>query len=220
MSRFSINLSDDVYKYLHSVSLREDAILQQLREETSSHRWGKMQVSPEQGQFMGLLLKIIGAKHVIELGVFTGYSSLSMALALPEDATIIACDINEEYTNIAKRYWKEAGVQDKIDLRLAPGLETLAELLDAGEEGKFDFAFIDAVKEEYKDYYELLLKLIRPGGVMAFDNVLWGGSVADPEKKSDETNAIREFNSFIHQDELVDISMLPIGDGLTLARKR
>jgi predicted O-methyltransferase YrrM len=220
MSRFSINLSEEVLKYLHSVSLREDAILQQLREETSSHRWGAMQISPEQGQFMGLLLKIIGTKHVIELGVFTGYSSLSMALALPDDGRIIACDVNEEYTNIAKRYWQEAGVEDKIELRLAPGLETLAALLKAGEEENFGFAFIDAVKEEYKDYYELLLKLMRPGGIMAFDNVLWGGSVANPKKQSDETNAIREFNSFIHQDERVDLSMLPIGDGLTLARKR
>ena len=220
MSRFSINLSEEVYKYLHSVSLREDAILQQLREETSSHRWGAMQVSPEQGQFMGLILKMIDAKNVIELGVFTGYSSLSMAQALPDDGRIIACDVNEEYTNVARRYWQKAGVQDKSDLRLAPGLETLAALLSAGEQGTFDFAFIDAVKEEYKEYYELLLDLVRPGGIMAFDNVLWGGSVANPEKQSDETNAIREFNSFIHQDERVDISMLPIGDGLTLARKR
>jgi predicted O-methyltransferase YrrM len=220
MSRFSINLSDEVNTYLHSVSLREDPILQQLREETSKHKWGMMQISPEQGQFMALLLKILGAKRVIELGVFSGYSSLVMAMALPADGQIIACDVNEEYTNIAKRYWEQAGVKEKIDLRLAPGLETLEALLSAGEAGTFDFAFVDAVKEEYEDYYKILFELIRAGGVIGFDNVLWNGSVANPEKQSDETNAIRAFNKYMHKDQRVDISMVPIGDGLTLARKR
>ncbi|MFT5349836.1 MAG: putative O-methyltransferase YrrM [Planctomycetota bacterium] len=220
MSRYSINLTDEVYTYLQSVSLREDTILQQLREETALHKWARMQISPEQGQFMAMLLKILGAKRVIELGVFTGYSSLCMAQALPADGKIIACDINEEYTNIAKRYWEQAGVSNKIELRLAPALETLKNLLKSDEAGKFDFVFIDAVKEEYKEYYEIVLELIRPGGLIGIDNVLWSGSVADPEKQDAETIALRVFNQYLHQDERVDISMLSIGDGLTLARKR
>ena len=220
MSRNSINLTDEVYSYLHSVSLREEHVQQQLRKETASHKWGMMQVSPEQGQFMALLIKMLGAKRVIELGVFTGYSSLCMALALPDDGQIIACDVNEDYTRIAEGYWRQAEVSHKIDLRLAPALETLETLVSTGESGKFDFVFIDAVKEEYKDYYALVLDLLRPGGVMGVDNVLWGGSVANPDKQDEETNAIREFNSYVHKDGRVDISMLPIGDGLTLVRKR
>ncbi len=220
MSRNSINLTDEVYSYLHSVSLREEPVQQQLRKETASHKWGMMQVSPEQGQFMALLIKMLGAKRVIELGVFTGYSSLCMALALPDDGQIIACDVNEDYTRIAEGYWRQAEVSHKIDLRLAPALETLETLVSTGESGKFDFVFIDAVKEEYKDYYALVLDLLRPGGVMGVDNVLWGGSVANPDKQDEETNAIREFNSYVHKDGRVDISMLPIGDGLTLVRKR
>jgi len=220
MSRNSINLTDEVYDYLKSVSLREDPILQQLRNETASHEWATMQISPEQGQFMALLIKMLGARRVIELGVFTGYSSLCMALALPADGQLIACDINEDYTNIAKRYWQQANVSDKIDLRLAPGLETLEALLGDGEAGKFDFIFIDAVKEEYKEYYEHGLELIRPGGLIGIDNVLWGGSVADPANQDSDTVAIREFNEHLHRDQRVDISMLPVGDGLTLARKR
>ena len=220
MSRNSINLTDEVYDYLKSVSLREDPTLQQLRNETASHEWATMQISPEQGQFMALLIKMLGARRVIELGVFTGYSSLCMALALPADGQLIACDINEDYTNIAKRYWQQANVSDKIDLRLAPGLETLEALLSDGEAGKFDFIFIDAVKEEYKEYYEHGLELIRPGGLIGIDNVLWGGSVADPANQDSDTVAIREFNEHLHRDQRVDISMLPVGDGLTLARKR
>jgi predicted O-methyltransferase YrrM len=220
VSRNSINLTEEVYDYLLSVSLRESAILQQLREETASHKMASMQISPEQGQFMALLVKMLGAKRIIELGVFTGYSSLCMALALPADGKIIACDVSEEYTSIAKRYWQQAGVSDKIDLRLAPGLETLAALLADDEAETFDFVFIDAIKEEYKDYYEQALKLIHPGGVIGIDNVLWGGSVANPEKHDEETVAIREFNEHVHNDERVDLSMIPIGDGLTLARKR
>ncbi len=220
MSRNSINLTDEVYDYLKSVSLRDDPTLQQLREETATHKWAMMQISPEQGQFMALLIKILGAKRVIELGVFTGYSSLCMAMALPADGQLIACDINEDYTNIAKRYWQQANVSDKIDLRLAPGLETLEALLSDGEAGKFDFIFIDAVKEEYKEYYEHGLELIRPGGLIGIDNVLWGGSVADTANQDTDTVAIREFNEHLHRDQRVDISMLPVGDGLTLARKR
>ncbi len=203
-----------------SASLRESPVLQQLREETASHTRAAMQISPEQGQFMALLLKMLGARRVIELGVFTGYSSLCMALALPADGKIIACDVNEEYTDIARRYWHQAGVANKIELRLAPALETLAALRLDAEAGTFDFVFIDAVKEEYRDYYEHALALIRPGGLIAIDNVLWGGSVAAPEKQDTETSAIREFNCHVHNDERVDMSMLAIGDGLTLARKR
>lgn len=220
MSRNSINLTDEVYDYLKSVSLRDDPTLQQLREETATHKLATMQISPEQGQFMALLIKMLGAKRVIELGVFTGYSSLCMAMALPADGQLIACDINEDYTNIAKRYWQQANVSDKIDLRLAPGLETLEALLSDGEAGKFDFIFIDAVKEEYKEYYEHGLELIRPGGLIGIDNVLWGGSVVDPANQDSDTVAIREFNEHLHRDQRVDISMLPVGDGLTLARKR
>ena len=220
MSRNSINLTDEVYDYLKSVSLREHPTLQQLREETATHKSAMMQISPEQGQFMALLIKMLGAKRVIELGVFTGYSSLCMAMALPADGQLIACDINEDYTNIAKRYWQQANVSDKIDLRLAPGLETLEALLSDGEAGKFDFIFIDAVKEEYKEYYEHGLELIRPGGLIGIDNVLWSGSVADPANQDSDTVAIREFNEHLHRDQRVDISMLPVGDGLTLARKR
>lgn len=220
MSRNIINLTDEVYDYLQSLSLREDPILRQLREETASHKWAAMQISPVQGQFMSLLIKLLNVNRVIELGVFTGYSSLCMALALPTGGQLIACDVNEEFTDIAKRYWDKAGVSDKIDLRLAPAFETLVNLLEAGEAGKFDFVFIDAVKEEYKQYFEYALELIRPGGLIGIDNVLWGGSVVNPEKQDAETLAIRDFNSYLHQDERVDISMLPIGDGLSLARKR
>lgn len=220
MSRNCINLTDEVYDYLRSVSLREDVTLQQLRQKTASHSSSSMQISAEQGQFMALLLKVLGAKRIIEVGVFTGYSSLCMALVLPADGKLIACDVNAEYTNVARRYWQQAGVRDKIELRLAPGLETLEALVNDGESGKFDFVFLDAVKEEYKDYYELALELIRPGGLIAIDNVLWGGSVVDTEKQDTETVAIREFNEHVYKDERIDISMVPIGDGLTLARKR
>ena len=219
MSRHSINLTEALYNYLQSVSLREHPSLQQLRLETASHKGASMQVSPEQGQFMALLIKMLDARRVIELGVFTGYSSLCMALALPDDGRIIACDVNEEYTEIARRYWQQAGVSDKIDLRLAPALQTLNALLDDAKAGCFDFIFIDAVKEEYRDYYELGLALLRPGGLIAVDNVLWNGSVANPSIRDSETLAIRAFTAFVFEDARVDISLLPIGDGLTLARK-
>jgi predicted O-methyltransferase YrrM len=220
MSSSTINLTEAVSNYLESVSLREDPILQQLRHETASHKWAAMQISPLQGQFMALLVQLLGARKIIELGVFTGYSSLCMALALPADGKIVACDVSEDYTNIAKRYWELARVRDKIDLQIAPALETLQKLLDANEAGSFDFIFIDAVKEEYKQYFEYALELLRPGGLIGIDNVLWGGSVANPDKQDAETIAIREFNSALHLDKRVDISMLPVGDGLTLARKR
>jgi predicted O-methyltransferase YrrM len=178
-----------------------------------------MQISPEQGQFMSLLVQLIGAKKALEIGVFTGYSSLVVALALPPEGKMVACDVSEEYTSIARRYWEQAGVADKIDLRIAPAIATLDKLIAAGETDTFDFAFIDADKSSYDDYYERALKLIRPGGLIAIDNVLWSGLVADSKIQDNRTKKIRALNEKIHQDERVTISMVPIADGLTLARK-
>jgi predicted O-methyltransferase YrrM len=179
-----------------------------------------MQIAPEQGQFMALLVRLLGATRGIEVGVFTGYSSLAVALAMPPAGRLIACDISEEYTAIARRYWAAAGVAGKIELRLAPALETLDALLAEGAAGRFDFGFIDADKGGYADYYERLLALLRPGGLVAVDNTLWGGDVADPANQDPDTLAIREFNEKLRTDERVDVSLVPIGDGLTLARKR
>jgi len=220
MSRKTVNMTDDVHAYLLSVSLREHKVLQQAREDATRHPHSDLQIAPEQGQFMNLLLKIMQARNVIEVGVFTGYSSLAMALALPPDGRVIACDVSEEYTRTAREYWEQAGVSDKIELRLAPALDTLAALLDAGEAGKYDFIFLDAIKEEYLEYYQLGLQLLRSGGVIAADNVLWDGKVADPDDQRPDTLALRKFNEYLHRDERVDISILPLGDGLTLARKR
>lgn len=220
MSSSSINLTDQVYEYFLSVTLREDEILRRCREETARHEWAGMQISPEQGQFMTLLVKLLGARKIIELGVFTGYSSLCMARALPPEGRLVACDVKKEYTDKAMEYWKAAGVADRIELRLAPALDTLADLLRAGEAGSFDFIFVDAIKEEYSEYYPLNYRLLRSGGLMAIDNVLWGGSVADPDNQKAETNAIRAFNKMVYEDAGVDMCMLPVGDGLTLIRKR
>lgn len=220
MSNKSIALNDRVYDYFLSVSLREPAILQQLREETASHPRSMMQIAPDQGQFLALLIQLIGAKKALEIGVFTGYSSLSVALALPEDGKIIACDVSEEYTTIARRYWQAAGVSDKINLRIQPAIQTLDELLAEGLAETFDFAFIDADKENYDNYYERCLKLIRQGGLIVIDNVLWSGQVADPNIQDRSTTAIRAFNKKLHQDERISLSMIPIADGLSLARKR
>jgi caffeoyl-CoA O-methyltransferase len=220
MPKQSIGLDDQLYNYLLSVSLREPEILLKLRQETASHPRSTMQISPEQGQFMRLLVQLIGAKKTLEVGVFTGYSSLSVALALPDDGKIIAADVSEEFTAIARRYWQEAGVAHKIDLRLAPGLETLDRLLATGQAETFDFAFIDADKENYDGYYERSLQLLRPGGLIAIDNVLWSGQVADPENQDESTQSIRALNEKLHHDERVTLSLVPIADGLTLAIKR
>lgn len=179
-----------------------------------------MQIAPEQGQFMALLVQLLGATKTLDIGVFTGYSSLSVALALPPNGKIIACDVSEDDTAIARRYWRAAGVADKIDLRLAPALDTLDELLASGQAGTFDFAFIDADKRNYDAYYERSLQLIRPGGLIAIDNVLWAGRVADPQEQDNQTNTIRAFNEKLHHDERVTLSLVPIADGLTLALKR
>ncbi|MEJ2760015.1 MAG: class I SAM-dependent methyltransferase [Gammaproteobacteria bacterium] len=220
MTITTLKLDDRVYDYIRRVSLREGEVLRRLREETAGYPNPNMQISPEQGQFMALLLGIMGAKRVIEVGVFTGYSSLWMAGALPEDGRIIACDVNKEYTNVARRYWEEAGVADRIELRLAPAIETLDSLIAAGETGIFDFVFLDALKTEYRDYYERALQLLRPGGVVAIDNTLWDGKVADPEIQDASTLALKELNGFLFRDERIDLSLLPVADGLTLCRKR
>ncbi len=220
MSKKTIGLDNQLYDYLLSVSLREPDILRQLREETARHTMARMQIAPEQGQFMALLVQLLGATKTLEIGVFTGYSSLCVALALPPNGKIVACDVSEEFTSIARRYWDAAGVADKIDLRLAPALSTLDELLATGQAGTFDFAFIDADKANYERYYERSLQLIRSGGLIAIDNVLWSGRVADPEVQDHRTNEIRALNEKLHQDERVTLSLVPIADGLTLALKR
>lgn len=219
MLKKTIGLESNLYNYLLSVSVHEPEILTQLRQETAQLPMAIMQISPEQGQFMALLVKLIGAKKTLEIGVFTGYSSLVTALALPADGKIIACDIQEEYTNIARRYWEKAGVTDKIDLRIAPALATLDNLLAAGEAESFDFAFIDADKGNYENYYERSLQLVRQGGLIAIDNVLWSGQVADTTVQDTRTNAIRALNRKLHQDSRITLSVVPIADGLTLARK-
>ncbi|MCR9141435.1 MAG: class I SAM-dependent methyltransferase [bacterium] len=221
MSTRTIQVTDLLHEYILKNSLRESALLQRLREETAALPMARMQISPEQGQFMALLLGLLGARRTIEVGVFTGYSALIAAQSVPADGFVLACDVSEEWTAIGRKYWQEAGVADRIDLRLAPAQETLAAVLEEpGQAGSFDFAFIDADKGGYRAYYEACLELLRPGGVVAVDNTLWGGSVADPDNTKDDTVAIRNFNAFVHTDDRVDLSLLPIGDGLTLARKK
>ena len=220
MSTKTITLTESLHHYLLSVSLREPPILARLREETAQHPLANLQIAPEQGQFMALLVRLMEAKKCLELGVFTGYSALSVALALPPDGKLIACDVNEEWTSMARRYWQEAGVAHKIALRIAPALETLDKLLANGEAGSFDFVFIDADKENYANYYERSLELVRHGGLIVIDNVLWSGRVADPNEQDMDTVAIRRFNTKLHLDERIVLSMLPLADGLMLAYKR
>jgi caffeoyl-CoA O-methyltransferase len=220
MSSRTLELTDRLYDYLLRTSLREPPLLAELRAETARLPMAGMQISPEQGQFMALLVETIGARRTIEVGTFTGYSALCVALALPADGKVVACDVSEEYTAVARRYWSRAGVAAKIELRLAPALDTLGKLLAEGAAGNFDFAFIDADKREYDGYYEAILKLLRPGGLVAIDNVLWSGAVADPAKQDDDTRAIRALNEKLKDDPRISLSLLPIGDGLTLARKR
>lgn len=219
MSKTTLSLDGRLYDYLLSVSLREHEIQRDLREYTASIPYGGMQISPEQGQFMALLVQLMGAKRVIELGVFTGYSALAVALALPPDGKIIACDINRQWTATAQAFWQRAGVADKIELRLKPALQTLDDLLAEGRAGNFDFAFVDADKVNYPHYYERLLELIRPGGLIAIDNVLWNGKVVDAADDSEDTAAIRALNRKLQRDQRIALSLLPIGDGLSLALK-
>jgi len=216
----TLELTDRLYDYLLKVSLRDDPLLARLRRETSRMPRGMMQIAPEQGQFMALLVELIGARSALEIGTFTGYSSLSVARALPADGRLVCCDMSEAFTNVARRYWAEAGVAHKIRLELGPALATLDRLIAQGESGRFDFAFIDADKPNYANYYERCLALLRTGGLVAVDNVLWSGAVADRRRRDADTRAIRAFNAKLRRDQRVSMSLLPIGDGLTLARKR
>jgi caffeoyl-CoA O-methyltransferase len=219
MNDRNVKLDDRLHAYIREHSVREHPVLRELREATAGMKHAGMQISPEQGQLMALLARTVNARRAIEVGVFTGYSSLSVALALPADGKLVACDISEEWTSMARRYWEKAGVARKIELRLAPAQETLDDLIAKGESGTFDFAFIDADKGRYLAYYERCLTLLRKGGMAVVDNTIWSGAVADPAKKDDDTVAIRAFNDAVHRDDRVAMSLLPIGDGVTLALK-
>ena len=219
MTRSTLQLDEPLQHYLRAHSLREHPAQVALREATSGHKSAGMQISPEQGQFMALLVRLLGARRAIEVGTFTGYSALTVALALPDDGRLLACDISDEYTRVGRPFWAQAGVAHKIELVLAPALQTLDARLAAGEAGSHDFAFIDADKASYDAYYERCLQLVRSGGLIAIDNTLWGGAVAKPAHDAD-TLALQALNAKLHRDERVDLSLLPIGDGLTLARKR
>lgn len=220
MTGKTISMNDALYDYLLRVSLREPPVLRRLRQETARMPMARMQIAPEQGQFMALLTRMLGVRQALEVGVFTGYSSLCVAAAMEPGGRLIACDTNAEWTAVAQRYWQEAGVGERIELRLAPALQTLEQLLRHGEGERFDLVFIDADKTRYDDYYERALALLRPGGVVLLDNVLWSGQVADERVQDEDTRALRRLNQKIHDDQRVDVSMLPMADGLTLARKR
>lgn len=219
MSSRTNDVDERLYKYMLDIGVREDAILAELREATADHEWAVMQISPEQGQLMQMLVRMMGARNCIEVGTFTGYSALAVALVLPDDGKLVACDISTEFTDIGVPFWERGGVAAKIDLRIAPATETLDAMIAAGETGAYDFAFVDADKGGYPDYFERCLALMRPGGVIAFDNIFMGGNAADPEATSENAVAMRKFNALLKDDPRVDISLIPIGDGLTLARK-
>ncbi len=221
MSYKTLNLDSTLYEYLCRVSLREPAVLSELRAETAALPMAMMQIAPEQGQFMSLLARICGARKALEIGVFTGYSSLSVALTLPADGRLIACDVNAEWTAIAQRYWARAGVAEKIELHLAPALATLDSLLASGHAGSIDFTFIDADKSNYQSYFERALTLSRAGALIVVDNVLWSGKVASPAAAGDaDTAALQAFNERLRDDDRVDLAMLAVADGITIVRKR
>jgi caffeoyl-CoA O-methyltransferase len=215
----TLSIDDRVYDYLLSVSLKESDLLAQLREETAGIKFSEMQIAPEQGQFMAMLVKLMGARRALEIGTFTGYSSVVIATALPEDGELVCCDDSEEWTSMARKYWQQAGLEDRINFKLGDASKTLRAMIDEGREGTFDFIFIDADKQNYPLYYELSLKLLRAGGLIAVDNTLWSGDVADPGNDEPGTRAIRRFNEMLKQDERVEISLVTIGDGLTLVYK-
>jgi predicted O-methyltransferase YrrM len=219
MARRSLELDDRLYEYLVQFGTRENDLLKDLRVETAKLPGAGMQIGPEQGAFMGLLVELIGARRALEIGTFTGYSSLCIAGAMPADGKLICCDVSEEYTKVARDYWRRAGLESKIELRLGPAVATLDALIEASVP-EFDFVFIDADKVNYANYYDRALKLLRPGGLIAIDNVLWGGSVAKPDANDEDTKAIRALNEQVRSDERVTLALAPIGDGLTLARKR
>jgi predicted O-methyltransferase YrrM len=220
LSNRTISMTDRLYDYLLSVSVHEHPELARLRAETAKLAEHNMQISPEQGQFLALLVRLMGARRCIEVGTFTGYSGLAVALALPAEGRLIALDVSETWTAVARRHWAAAGVASRIELRLAPALVSLDALLREGQAGGFDFAFIDADKETYQAYYERVVTLLRPGGLVAVDNTLWSGTVADPTVVDRDTAALRAFNAALYADSRIDLSLVPIGDGLTLARKR
>jgi predicted O-methyltransferase YrrM len=220
VSNRSIGLAEDLHAYLLSVGVREPDVLRRLRDETAELPRANMQIAPEEGAALAMLVRMIGARRILEVGTFTGYSSTAMALALPADGRIVCCDVSVEWTDMARKAWTDAGVADRVELHIGPALDTLDDLLAADQAGTFDLAFIDADKENYGAYYERALRLVRQGSVIALDNVLWSGRVADPSVNDDNTLAIRELNALIATDERVDVAMLPIADGLTLARIR
>jgi len=220
MANKTIGISDELAAYVLQVGTREPDVLARLREETAAIPQHGMQIAPEQGAFLAMLVELIGARRCVEVGTFTGYSSTAVALALPDDGQIVCCDVSEEWTALARKYWSEAGVADKIELRIAPAAETLDQLLAAGEEGAFDFAFIDADKAGYDGYYEQLLRLVRPGGLIALDNTLWSGKVLDADAADADTRALRALNAKLADDERVTLCLLPVADGVTLARRR
>ncbi|MGZ4492913.1 MAG: O-methyltransferase [Nocardioidaceae bacterium] len=220
MANKTIGISDELAAYVMKVGAREPDVLARLREETAAIPEHDMQIAPEEGAFLALMVELTGARRCIEVGTFTGYSSTAVALALPEDGRLVCCDVSEEWTALARRYWTEAGVADKVDLRIAPATETLDRLLAAGEEATYDFAFVDADKTGYDDYYERLLRLVRPGGLIAFDNTLWGGEVLDQGSEDEDTRAIQALNAKLADDERITLCLLPVADGVTLARVR
>lgn len=217
-NRSDLNLAL-LYPYIIDNSVRDTPLLKALRDETAQDEMARMQIAPEQGQFMSLIIKLMGAKRIIEIGTFTGYSSLCMAQALPDDGLIICCDTSTDWTDIAKRYWNKAGVGHKIDLRIAPATDTLSSLINHAGTGTFDAAFIDADKENYDSYYEACLKLLKPGGLIMLDNMLWSGRVADETQQDADTQAIRALNQKLKNDKRIDLSLLPMADGITLALK-
>jgi caffeoyl-CoA O-methyltransferase len=220
MTNKTIGISDELAAYVVRVGTREPHLLARLREETAAIPQHGMQVAPEQGAFLALLVELIGARRCIEVGTFTGYSSLAVALALPEGGRLVCCDVSEEWTALARKYWNEAGVADKIDLRLAPAAETLDQLLEAGENDVYDFAFVDADKAGYDGYYERLLRLVRPGGLITFDNTLWHGRVLDEGSTDEDTRALQSLNEKLAGDERITVCLVPFADGVTLARRR
>ena len=220
MSNKTIGLSDELAAYVVRVGAREPEVLVRLREETAALPQHGMQISPEEGAFLAMLAELTGARRCIEVGTFTGYSSTAVALALPEDGHLVCCDVSEEWTSVARRYWEDAGVAAKIDLRIAPAADTLDRLLADGEESTYDFAFVDADKSGYDGYYERLLRLVRPGGLIAIDNTLWAGHVLDEDSDDDDTRAIQALNAKLADDERVSLCLLPVADGVTLARRR
>ncbi|EAU55460.1 O-methyltransferase [Mariprofundus ferrooxydans] len=220
MANHTLGLNAALATYVQQVGVREPAILQALRAATEQEELSVMRSAPEQGQLMAMLIRLTGARRILEVGTYTGYATLWMALAMPADGKIISCDLSEAWTNVARRFWEQAEVSDRIDLQLAPALETLDRLLIDGAAGSFDFVFIDADKVNYTAYYERSLELLRVGGLIAIDNTLWGGSVIDPDNQEPSTNAIRAFNNMLYRDSRIDMAMLPLADGLTLASKK